>query len=237
MPVADQLLVRAAGLVSGRHRALFGIAGAPGAGKSTVAEWLVRELGAAGLPAVGVPMDGFHLADVALDVLGRRDRKGAPDTFDDHGYAALLQRLRVVEVEGSTVYAPAFEREIEQPIAGSIAVPPATRIVVTEGNYLLLEQGAWPAARGELDEVWFVDVDDDLRLSRLVDRHVRFGKSPEQARRWVSEVDEPNAVLVGAGRARADLRVDLAALDLPARGDVSTVTGCGTTDPEGRLRH
>ena len=108
--------------------------------------------------------------------LGRRGRKGAPDTFDPGGYAALLRRLRSSPEE--TVYAPAFDRDIEQPIAGSIPVHPRCRLVVTEGNYLLLDDPAWRAARAELDAVWFVEAGEALRLERLVARHVEFGKTP-----------------------------------------------------------
>jgi pantothenate kinase len=157
-------------------------------------------------------MDGYHLADVELDRLGRRGRKGAPDTFDPAGYAALLHRLRSAPPE--VVYAPAFDREIEQPVAGSIPVPPACRLVVTEGNYLLLDDPAWRAARAELDAVWFVEADEALRLDRLVRRHVDFGKPPAAAEAWVRGTDEPNARLVEAARERADLLVRVE--DLPA---------------------
>ncbi|MYS78554.1 nucleoside/nucleotide kinase family protein, partial [Streptomyces sp. SID5926] len=156
MPLTfDDLLARARRLPRDGRRAILGVAGSPGAGKSTLAAHLVRELNGGGEPWVAqVPMDGFHLADVELDRLGRRDRKGAPDTFDAAGYAALLDRLRA-EPDGETVYAPGFERELEQPIAGAVPVPPSVRLVVTEGNYLLLETGAWARVRARLDEVWF----------------------------------------------------------------------------------
>ncbi len=211
-PVPDDLLDRVATLVKRRPRVLLGIAGAPAAGKSTLATWLVSRLCARGLPAVGVPMDGFHLADSALDALGRRDRKGAVDTFDGHGYLALLRRLRAEQE--TTVYAPAFERDLEQPVAGSIAVPPGTRIVVSEGNYLLLEEPPWPDVWGALDEVWYVGLDDATRRARLLDRHVRFGKSPDAARAWVAAVDDPNAELIAATSGRADLCLDTSGLDL-----------------------
>ena len=159
-------------------------------------------------------MDGFHLADSALDALGRRDRKGAVDTFDGHGYLALLRRLRAEQE--TTVYAPAFERDLEQPVAGSIAVPPGTRIVVSEGNYLLLEESPWPEVWGALDEVWYVGLDDATRRARLLDRHVRFGKSPDAARAWVAAVDDPNAELIAATSGRADLCLDTSGLDLRA---------------------
>lgn len=210
----EDLVARARGLVGDRRRALLGIAGAPGAGKTTVALALVRALRAAPPPGLDadwvthVPMDGYHLADVELDRLGRRAHKGAPDTFDVAGYAELLRRLRRTPAEGDgPVYAPAFDREIEQPIAGSVPVPPACRLVVSEGNYLLLDDPAWRAVHRELDQVWFHRGDDTLRRRRLVERHVRFGKSPRQALAWVESVDEPNARLVAATAARADLLV------------------------------
>lgn len=190
--------------VPGRRR-ILGIAGPPGAGKSTLAERLVGGLG--GL-AVLVPMDGFHLAQAELDRLGRAYRKGAPDTFDAAGYAALLRRLRTPGDQGP-VYAPAFDRTLEEPIAGAIPVPPDIPLVVTEGNYLLHDDGPWAPVRRLLDEVWFLDLEPDVRVRRLVDRHVRFGKPRPYAERWVAESDETNARLVDRGRDRADLVVRL----------------------------
>jgi pantothenate kinase len=198
-----QLVDRARALVSGGGRAVLGIAGAPGSGKTTLAEALVRAL--AGLPAAHVPMDGFHLADIELDRLGRRDRKGAPDTFDPAGYAALLARLHTDDAP--IVYAPGFERVLEQPIAGAIPVSRDVRLVVTEGNYLLLTDPPWDRVRAQLTEVWYAEVDDEERLGRLVDRHVRFGKPPALAREWASGTDERNAALVRATRRDADLVV------------------------------
>jgi pantothenate kinase len=185
-------------------RALIGIAGPPGAGKSTLAERLVTTLGPA---AAWVPMDGFHLADAALDRLGLRDRKGAPETFDGWGYLALLRRL-ATETD-HPVWAPGFERTLEQPIAGSIPVGPEVRAVVTEGNYLLLDRPPWPQVRAALSEVWYVEADAGVRLERLLARHVEFGKSAAEARAWVAAVDEPNARLVEGGRDAADLVVRL----------------------------
>ena len=187
-----------------RRRFLLGISGAPGAGKSTLAAAV-----AAAYDGVVVPLDGFHLADVELERRGLRDRKGAPETFDADGYAALLARLRLTP--DHVVMAPAFERDLEQPLAGAIPVPPEASLVVTEGNYLLLGDGAWPDARAQLDTVWHVVTDDDLRLRRLVERHVRFGKSPEQARAWVERVDGANALLVEAAAHHADVVLDLSA--------------------------
>jgi len=111
------------------------------------------------------------------------------------------------------VYAPAFERDLEQPLAGAIPVPAAARLVVTEGNYLLLEQGRWPAVPPLLDEVWFCELDDAVRRARLVARHIAFGKAPAAAEAWVTTVDEPNAAVIEATRHRADLLVPTAVLD------------------------
>ncbi|WP_052032307.1 nucleoside/nucleotide kinase family protein [Streptomyces viridochromogenes] len=208
----DDLLSRARSLPREGRRAVLGITGSPGAGKTTLAEHLVRELNGAGDPWVAhVPMDGFHLADVELERLGRRDRKGAPDTFDAAGYAALLRRLHE-EADGDIVYAPGFERVLEQPIAGAVPVAPTARLVVTEGNYLLLGTGAWARVRPQLDEVWFCELDEPERLRRLIARHEEFGKTHDQAVAWVLRSDQRNAELVAATRDRADLVVPGTAL-------------------------
>ncbi|MFD9219380.1 nucleoside/nucleotide kinase family protein [Streptomyces sp. NPDC060064] len=197
------LLYRARELAVPGRRLILGIAGAPGAGKSTLAAHLVEALD--GL-AVLVPMDGFHLAQAELVRLGRAGRKGAPDTFDAAGYAALLARLRV-PAPGDTVYAPAFDRALEESVAGSIPVDPGIPLVVTEGNYLLHDEGPWAQVRPLLDEVWYLEIDDAVRVRRLVDRHVRFGKQRAYAERWVHDSDERNARLVARGRNRADFVV------------------------------
>lgn len=186
-------------LLADGRRKLLGLVGAPGVGKSTLAAALLIALGER---AQVVPMDGFHLANVELQRLGRADRKGAPDTFDSAGYVALLQRLRT-QRDDEIVYAPEFRREIEEPVAGAIAVLPATQLVITEGNYLLHDAGAWDGVAGLLDEVWYVDVDDALREARLVRRHRQFGRSEEDARAWVEQTDAPNARLIAATRMRA----------------------------------
>jgi pantothenate kinase len=206
------LVDRAESLLDRSDRAVLGIAGPPGSGKSTLTSALLSALGSRlGADAVGhLPMDGFHLADVQLDRLGLRDRKGAPETFDVDGYVAALGRLHSSPV--SVLYVPGFERDLEQPIAAAIAIPPSARLVVTEGNYLLLRDDGWQHVRPLLAEVWFVGVDDDVRRSRLVRRHEEFGKSADAARAWVDEVDEPNARLIASTRGAADLVVDMASL-------------------------
>ncbi len=193
------------------ERHILGIVGAPGAGKSTVAAHVVESLGPE--LAVLVAMDGFHLANVVLEKLGRRDRKGAVDTFDAAGYASLLERLhRSALAPGrpgatETVYAPEFRREIEEDIGCAIPVPPSMPLVVTEGNYLLIDDGAWARARSCLDEVWFLSPPDDVRQHRLVLRHQAFGKSPEEARAWALGTDQRNAELIESTAGRADLVV------------------------------
>src|SRR3954466_12227847 len=193
------LFARARALAAAGARRILGIAGPPGGGKSTVARAVVAELGD---DARLVPMDGFHLAQAELVRLGRRDRMGAPDTFDSAGYAALLQRLGGDE---PVVYAPEFRREIEEPIAGAIAIPRAVPLVVTEGNYLLV----WPEIKPLLDETWYVQTDEELRVQRLIHRHIEFGKTPECARAWVLRSDERNAELVAATARAADVLVRL----------------------------
>lgn len=201
----------------GDERPIIGVAGPPGAGKSTVAEHVAAAVTARGIAAVRVPMDGFHLADSELVRLGRRDRKGAIDTFDVDGYAATLQRARTTLEE--TVYAPDFDRSLEFPIAGSIPILPSHQVVITEGNYLLAPQPSWRRVRDLLDEVWHCRLPDAERVRRLIARHERFGKTPDEARAWVETVDEPNARAIAAWRQHADLTIDILDLDLPPGRD------------------
>ncbi|WP_327266088.1 nucleoside/nucleotide kinase family protein [Streptomyces sp. NBC_01232] len=204
MRATTEPVVRAEALAAPGGRRILGIAGPPGAGKSTLAARIADALGPE--RAVVVPMDGFHLARAELDRLGRADRKGAPDTFDAAGYVALLRRLRAAD--GPTVYAPAFDRSLEEPIAGSIPVAPHVPLVITEGNYLLHDAGEWASVRPLLDEAWYLAPAEGLRLDRLIERHVRHGKDPAYAREWVARSDEANARLVAPGRDRADLVLD-----------------------------
>ena len=202
MTTVDTLAARARALADRGRRAILGITGGPGSGKTTLAERLRRELGPDWV--AHVPMDGFHLADVELARLGRTDRKGAPDTFDAAGYAALLRRIRS---DRGTIYAPSFERAVEQPIAGSIPIAASVRLVITEGNYLLLPHGDWADVRPQLDEVWFCEPAEEVRVRRLIARHERFGKTREEAVAWALGTDQRNAELVATTRGRADVVV------------------------------
>lgn len=196
-------VARAQALAGEGRRVLLGLAGPPGGGKSTLAARLQDALGG---DCRTVGMDGFHLAQAELRRLGREDRKGAPDTFDVGGYLALLRRLRAADED--VVHAPAFRRDLEEPVAGAVAVPREVPLVVTEGNYLLLDDGGWAGVRPLLDACWFVAPPEPVRLERLVARHVAFGRSAEAARAWATGPDGRNAALVQATRARADATVD-----------------------------
>ncbi|MEJ1230413.1 MAG: nucleoside/nucleotide kinase family protein [Galbitalea sp.] len=196
-----------------QRRTLVGLAGAPGAGKSTIAEALVDLLGPT---AALLPMDGFHLPQATLRALGRRDRMGAPDTFDVEGFLATLTALRAATPRSGAggdsaapVLAPGFDREREEPVPDAIAIARETATVIVEGNYLLLDSGGWGRAAALLDLTFFVAVDHDLRLRRLIARHERFGKTAAQARAWALGPDERNAELVEATAARADHRIEL----------------------------
>ncbi|MFW6693522.1 nucleoside/nucleotide kinase family protein [Streptomyces sp. MAR4 CNX-425] len=200
----EQLADDAWALLGDRRRVVLGLAGAPGAGKSTLARGLVAALrarhGAGG--AAYVPLDGFHLAGAQLDRLGLRDRKGSEPSFDAAGYAALLRRL--MAEPDAEVYVPDFDRALDEPVAARHRVAPGTRLIVTEGNYLACDLPGWHAARELMAEVWYVDAADAVRDARLMDRHVGFGRTEAASRAWIDANDAPNAELVKASRARCD---------------------------------
>ncbi len=206
----EDALLRAQNQV-GTDRRIIGIVGKPGSGKSTIARALVVALG---VGAELLPMDGFHLSNAVLKSLGIADRKGAPHTFDVHGYVELLRRIRSEKIQ--PIYYPIFDREMEESIASQGVVKPTTQLIITEGNYLLLDSDGWEEIRPLLDEIWFVDVDDRLRLDRLIARHIRYGRSPSAAQGWAQGTDELNAILVGESRERADVVLNLGTLALLA---------------------
>jgi len=199
----EELLRRIEKLAADRDRVVIGIAGPPGAGKSTLAAVLTERLGER---AALVGMDGFHLGQRQLERLGRAERKGAPDTFDALGYVALLRRIR--ERTDVDHFVPVFDRHLEEPIAAAGCVPRDVPVVITEGNYLLLDDPAWRDVAGQLDECWFVAPDPELRLQRLTRRHVEHGRSPEAAVEWVERVDEANARVIMRSAPRADLIIE-----------------------------
>jgi pantothenate kinase len=177
---------------------MVGIAGEPGAGKSTIAALVVAALGPS---AALLPMDGYHLPQATLRELGRRDRMGAPDTFDVPGFVDALRRVRN---SASTQRAADFDREIEEPVADALEFLPELRTIVVEGNYLLMNDGGWQHVLPLLDLSFFVDVEPGIRQQRLIERHVRFGKSPVDAAAWVLGPDESNARVIRATAGRAD---------------------------------
>lgn len=183
-------------------RVLVGVTGQPGSGKSTLA---VRVAASLGSTAMVVPMDGFHLGNQELDRLGRRDRKGAPDTFDVDGFLELLGRLRSRPDE--PVPFPEFDRVEDEPIPAAGEVPRHVSIVIVEGNYLLTQEYDWGRARPMFDEVWYVDLDPSERVRRLVGRHRQFGMTLEQATGWARGPDETNALLISKMRGTADVIV------------------------------
>lgn len=205
-------LRRVEALLARGERCLLGLVGPPGAGKSTLALALHQAFKPV---SQIVPMDGFHLANVELQRLARAGRKGAPDTFDSAGYVALLRRLRQQRA-GETVYAPEYRRDIGEPVAGAIAIEADTQLLITEGNYLLHPDGHWAQVAALLDEVWYLDLDDALRRQRLVQRHQHFGRSRQAAMDWVANTDEPNARLITAQRARAQVQFRWIAASAPA---------------------
>ena len=190
-------------LENSSERVLIGIIGKPGAGKSTLSKFLMAKLPKEFVTVV--PMDGYHLSNKVLKDLKRADRKGAPDTFDVAGFISLVKRIRTEQTQN--IYYPIFDRAIEESIAAQGVVTSATKVVIVEGNYLLHDDGGWEVCNDLLDESWMVDVDDDKRISRLISRHIAYGKDPEAAKAWAKGTDEVNAKLIERGRNRADFVV------------------------------
>ncbi|GAA2841562.1 nucleoside/nucleotide kinase family protein [Kitasatospora paracochleata] len=204
LATVDSLVADALRLLHGRGsgigRTVLGLAGPPAAGKSTLAHRLVAEVNRHEGPdtAAYLPLDGFHLSNAQLDRLGLRARKGSPESFDAWGYAALLQRVATERFRD--VYAPDFDRDLDEPVAARHVIRPQTRLVVTEGNYLASAEAPWQQARTVLRELWYVDEDDDLRDARLLARHLGTGDAPAVARRRIDANDHPNGEHVKAGR-------------------------------------
>lgn len=194
-------LVRSAeALITPGRRTVLGLVGPPAAGKSTLARRLARALSP---QAALFAMDGFHLSQEALKMLDRLERKGAPDTFDVDGYVAMLTRI----LQGEDVWAPAFRRDLEEPIAASTLIGPQAALVITEGNYLLHDEHGWGRVAPLLDRSWYLHGDDERRRDRLRGRHLRFGRTEDEARDWIEQTDDPNAALIARCREHADVVV------------------------------
>ncbi len=194
---AGALLDRATG------RVIVGLTGPPGAGKSTVAQALVEAVG----DAAYLPMDGFHRSNADLDRLGRRDRKGAIDTFDAAGYVAALRAVRA-GYRRQAVSAPGFDRGRDEPVPARHVIPAECLLLVTEGNYLGVPEGEWAAVRGLLDKLYYVDCPSSIRRKRLVARHIGGGRTPEAAAAWADNVDQANAALIATTRQYCDFVID-----------------------------
>ena len=192
--LADYIKAKAVG----QGRFLVALAGPPGAGKSTLAAELV---GLLGIGAKAVPMDGFHYDDGVLNARGARARKGAPDTFDLRGFQHLLGRLRVED----EVAIPLFDRDLEISRAGADIITADDRLLVVEGNYLLLDDAPWPELRPMFDLTVWIDVPEAELDRRLVARWAHYGKTPEAARAWIDSNDMPNIRRVALGSGKADL--------------------------------
>ncbi|WP_378734113.1 nucleoside/nucleotide kinase family protein [Nocardia brasiliensis] len=199
--LADRVRAHADG-----RRYLLGIAGPPGAGKSTLSVRLRDALNAESPIAEIAPMDGFHLTNEVLRAAGSLARKGEPDTFDTAAYLDNLRRLRDTPL-GEPVPWPIFDRTVHDPIPAGIVFD-RQLIAITEGNYLLLDDvgdRAWSAVRKLLDECWYLDAPRELIEDRLLRRHIRGGRTPEAAAAKVHDSDLRNADLIAATKDRADL--------------------------------
>lgn len=200
---SSEHVARAVSLAGERPRVVIGIAGVPGAGKSTYARALAAAVIDRGVPAAYLPMDGFHLPAAELARRGLAGRKGAPETFDAAAYVGLLRSVRDVRAAGRDILAPDYDRDLHDVVPGRLVIPAGTRVVVTEGNYLGLSSGGWEGVRPLLDALWWLDVPWEVARARLIERRVATGRSREDAVAWVDSVDEANARIVQAARASA----------------------------------
>jgi pantothenate kinase len=186
-------------------RFIIGIVGKPGAGKSTLTSHLIENLPKDSVSLV--PMDGYHLSNLQLKNLGLTDRKGAFNTFDSNGYVSLLKRINTETDQD--IYYPVFHREIEESYAADGVVLANTKIVLTEGNYLLFDKAGWEKVAAELTEIWYININDSVRIERLVKRHEFYGKDKESALNWATGTDEINAKIVESTAARADVIINI----------------------------
>ncbi|KAH1078075.1 hypothetical protein GLYMA_19G161200v4 [Glycine max] len=219
----DALVTRILPLVSvssnPNHKLLVGLAGPPGAGKSTLAHEVARRINKlwpekassfdsqVQLPdvAIVVPMDGFHLYRSELDEMENPEeahaRRGAPWTFNP---LRLLQCLKNLRMHGS-VYVPSFDHGVGDPVEDDIFVNLQHKVVIVEGNYLLLEDGVWKEISSLFDEKWFIDIDIDKAMQRVLKRHISTGKPPDIAKQRIENNDRLNAELIMKSKKNADI--------------------------------
>ena len=201
----EDAIARVSELLNSPNRFILGIVGKPGVGKSTFTQFLSEHIASESISIL--PMDGFHMSNEKLIEFGRRDRKGAPDTFDVDDFAKSLADVRAGH--GSDIRFPIFKREIEASIPDAGLIPAQAKLVIVEGNYLLHDDFGWEKIGDYLDETWFLDLDDELRMQRLIARHIQYGKTPEAANEWSRGTDEVNARLIEQSRSRATFTVTL----------------------------
>ena len=194
----DELARTIRAKATGPGRFITALAGPPGAGKSTLAAALVAALGTG---ARAVPMDGFHYDDAVLDARGLRSRKGAPETFDAAGFVHLMRRLRA----GEEVAIPIFDRSTELSRAGADVVTTDDRLLVVEGNYLLLDEPPWSDLAPLFDLTVWIDVPEAELDRRLVARWAHYRRDPAETRAWIDSNDMPNIRRVMRGSCRADV--------------------------------
>ncbi len=187
-------------------RTIIGIVGKPGAGKSTVVAEIQNQFESNDVAII--PMDGYHLSNEELIELGRRNRKGAPDTFDVSAFVSLLRSVRN-EINKNHTF-PIFHREIEASKEGEGLVPVGAKVVVVEGNYLFSQEYGWHEVFPLLDQSWFISIDDEIRMRRLIARHIAYGKTAQEAEEWSLGSDEMNARFIEKSANRAEKVINLA---------------------------
>ena len=201
----EDVVENAKSIAASSKRSILAVAGAPGSGKTTITQSIVKELGPENV--VIVPMDGFHLSNTILKKWDRRSRKGAWDTFDASGYINLISRIKNQREE--IILAPDFDRDIDESIGGVIEVSINTPLILLEGTFLFSEHGLWPELLPLIDHGWFVHLECSIRQQRLIQRHMKHGMDLKQATQWALSTDEANAKAVELDYKRASLYFQL----------------------------